>query len=232
MLLSRQKKGNNNKNNMKQCGRCKQLKTLDCFSVDNSRPSGYQSRCRTCDYEAHKEWKLKKYGPTKPRAKYIKYKTDDERIEAQRNRRRMFQLNLTDEQRKKEKIARNKRDAIKLQNPFHKAKENLRCSALNGFKNGYNAGTQPHILFGCTHEELKNHIELQFEPWMNWSNRGFGVAGQAQKNYHWQLDHIKPLNSATNLEEYIALWHYTNIRPLCAYANGVIRRGMGDPKGT
>ena len=212
---------------MKKCGKCKQMKSFDSFAKDSSRPSGYQSRCRPCDYEANKLWRLNKYGQLGPSK--TKYKSDAERIEATRERRRLFQANMSEEQRKKERIARNKRDAIKMQNPFEKQKQRFKSSALNGFRFGYNIGTQPHMLFGCSHEQLLNHIELQFESWMNWDNRGFGEAGQAKKNFNWQLDHIKPLNSATNLEEYIALWHYTNIRPLCAYINGAVKRGCSDP---
>jgi hypothetical protein len=212
---------------VKTCSKCKELKPFDSFAKDSKRISGYQSRCRACDYLAHKEWKLKKFGEPKPRK--TKYESDEQRIEARIQSRRMFTMNMTDEQRIKQRIARKKRDAMKLNNEFEIQKKRLKCSALNGFRFGYNIGTQPHRLFGCSHQQLLKHVESQFESWMNWNNRGFGEAGQAKRNFNWQLDHIKPLNSAMNLEEYIALWHYSNIRPLCAYINGAVKRGHGDP---
>jgi len=89
-------------------------------------------------------------------------------------------LKMTDEQRIKQRIARKKRDAMKLNNEFEIQKKRLKCSALNGFRFGYNIGTQPHRLFGCSHQQLLKHVESQFESWMNWNNRGFGQAGQAK----------------------------------------------------
>jgi hypothetical protein len=45
-------------------------------------------------------------------------------------------------------------------------------------------------------EQLKNHIEAQFESWMNWNNRGTYIADHWDDNdpttWTWQLDHIIP----------------------------------------
>lgn len=212
---------------MKQCSNCKELKSFDSFAKDSSRPSGYQSRCRACDYEKHKQWRLNKFGPPQPRR--TKYKSDEERKIARIESKRKSALNMTDEQRRKERDARNKRDAIKMNDPILKLKRNIKSIALNGFKKGYSNDAMPFGLYGCSHAELIKHIESQFEPWMTWDNRGFGIRGEAKQNYNWQLDHIKPLSSATTIEEFKSLWNYKNIRPLCAYVNGGIKKGAFDP---
>jgi hypothetical protein len=63
-------------------------------------------------------------------------------------------------------------------------------------------------IFGCELNELKQHIESQFESWMNWENWGMGDG-------KWVVDHIKPISSAKSEEEVYRLNHYTNLRPLC-----------------
>jgi len=65
---------------------------------------------------------------------------------------------------------------------------------------------------GCTLEELKLHLEAQFQPGMTWDNRGF---------YGWHIDHIKPLASfdLTDPEQFKQACHYSNLQPLWATDN-------------
>jgi hypothetical protein len=67
-------------------------------------------------------------------------------------------------------------------------------------------------LLGCTVEELKTHIENQFEDgmtWENWAHDG------------WHLDHIIPCSSfdLTKKKEQKKCFHYTNLQPLWAEDN-------------
>lgn len=67
-----------------------------------------------------------------------------------------------------------------------------------------------------TLEELKNHIEKQFEPWMDWSNWGRGDG-------KWNIDHIKPDCSfnykSVEDKEFQDCWALSNLRPLDAIEN-------------
>lgn len=66
-------------------------------------------------------------------------------------------------------------------------------------------------LLGCSLSALVTHIEAQFEPWMNWENRGS----------KWHLDDTVPL-MAFNLadpEEQRWACDYRNLRPLERFAN-------------
>ncbi len=67
-------------------------------------------------------------------------------------------------------------------------------------------------LIGCSIDELKIHLEKQFEEGMNWKNYG--------KN-GWHIDHIIPC-SIFNLneeEQQRICFHYTNLQPLWAEDN-------------
>lgn len=63
---------------------------------------------------------------------------------------------------------------------------------------------------GCSQNELKLHIESQFQPGMEWENHTL---------HGWHIDHIIPLSSAKNEEELYKLCHYTNLQPLWAIDN-------------
>jgi len=69
-------------------------------------------------------------------------------------------------------------------------------------------------LLGCSLDELKNHLEKQFQPGMTWDNHG-----------EWHIDHIIPLASVdlTDQVQLTKVCHYTNLQPLWAADN--IRKG-------
>ena len=67
-------------------------------------------------------------------------------------------------------------------------------------------------LLGCSYLELKQHLESQFKPEMNWNNYGL---------YGWHIDHILPCCSfdLSNPEEQKICFHYSNLRPLWGIEN-------------
>ncbi len=67
-------------------------------------------------------------------------------------------------------------------------------------------------IVGCTHHELKAHLEAKFLPGMTWDN--YGVHG-------WHIDHIIPC-AAFDLSketEQRKCFHFTNLQPLWAKDN-------------
>ena len=62
-------------------------------------------------------------------------------------------------------------------------------------------------LIGCTIDELRQHIESKFEPWMNWENQGRGG---------WDVDHIKAcfhFNMA-DPEQQRTCFNWSNLQPM------------------
>lgn len=72
-------------------------------------------------------------------------------------------------------------------------------------------------LIGCTIDELKIHIESQFESWMNWENHG--VYSLCKKT--WQFDHIKPFSLfyLSDREQQKEACNYKNLQPMLAKNN-------------
>ena len=67
-------------------------------------------------------------------------------------------------------------------------------------------------LIGCTPDELRQHLESKFEPWMNWENQGLGG---------WDMDHIKACFHF-NLEDpkqQRACFNWSNLQPMEHIAN-------------
>lgn len=65
--------------------------------------------------------------------------------------------------------------------------------------------------FGCSQWELRNHIESQFKPWMNWENYAS----------LWEVDHIYPASKFDLPKELFQCFHYTNLRPRCCALNKI-----------
>ena len=71
-------------------------------------------------------------------------------------------------------------------------------------------------LIGCTIDELRQHIESKFEPWMNWENQGLGG---------WDIDHIKACFhfNLEDPEQQRACFNWSNLQPMEHIAN--IKKG-------
>jgi len=100
----------------------------------------------------------------------------------------------------------------------------MRASISRSLKNK-KEGYSWENLVDYTSEELINHLENQFESWMNWSNWGRADAKQRK----WQIDHIKSISSfiitSRTCDDFKECWALNNLRPLCAIEN--IRKGGG-----
>lgn len=107
--------------------------------------------------------------------------------------------------------------------PLFRLTRNIRSLIDYSFRNkNYKKSYRTEEILGCSFEEFKQHLESQFEPWMNWDNRG----GHSiiEQNKTWDIDHIVPLNTAKTEEDIIKLNHYTNLKPVCSYYNRYIKR--------
>ena len=99
-------------------------------------------------------------------------------------------------------------------NNGHAFKRSNAQSYLNHVINGQllaKRGSVAYKMFGATREELRSHIENQFEDGWNWENRGDV----------WEIDHIRPYSSfdLTDDKQYRECCNYKNIRPLSVKEN-------------
>jgi hypothetical protein len=88
----------------------------------------------------------------------------------------------------------------------------------------YTKKSKSFVILGCSFEEFISHIESNFQPWMNWNNRGNPEDGIFELNKTWDIDHIEPLANAKTEDDIIKLNHYTNLQPLCSYVNRFIKK--------
>ena len=113
------------------------------------------------------------------------------------------------------------------EDPLFKLRGNISSLIRYGINNnGFTKINTTQNILGCTFEEFKNHIELQWEDWMSWDNYGNPRDGIFEKNKTWDIDHIKPISTALNENELIKLNHYSNLQPLCSYNNRFIKNNM------
>lgn len=95
---------------------------------------------------------------------------------------------------------------------FYRIRRTLRSRLTNALK-GKGAKSQKTLeLLGCSVEQLKQHLEMQFQEGMDWSNYG---------KHGWHVDHIIPCVSFDlfDPEQQKKCFHYTNLQPLWAEDN-------------
>lgn len=123
-----------------------------------------------------------------------------------------------------------KKDRYKNNNNYK-----IRCiisSAVRRSLKGMKKGDSIKNILGYSIEELKEHLEHQFEDWMNWDN--LGLTANKEKET-WQIDHIIPVNTFNikeiGDEEFRKCWALDNLRPLDSYINNRRPKDGSDIKG-
>lgn len=123
-----------------------------------------------------------------------------------------------------------KKDRYKNNNNYK-----IRCiisSAVRRSLKGMKKGDSIKNILGYTIEELKEHLEHQFEDWMNWDNLGLTATKEKET---WQIDHIIPVNTFNikeiGDEEFRKCWALSNLRPLDSYLNNRRPKDGSDIKG-
>mgnify|MGYP001008338620 CR=1 FL=1 len=114
------------------------------------------------------------------------------------------------------------------QNKKYKLDKNYRIGKLlrtrlwSALKNNQKSGHTLDLL-GCSIDELKAHLEMQFEPGMTWDNLGKGEG-------KWQIDHIIPCSyfDLTKEENQRICFNYRNLQPLWASENNTKKAKVPD----
>jgi hypothetical protein len=203
------------------CGKCDIEKPFDEFPKD-------RNQCLKCRNLYYKDWREK--NPKKSKAIKDKWrKNNKEYCEQYRkeNFERIQKQQKAWKDKNKKHILKQNREYVKKKcatDPLFKCTFNIRHLIYQTFRNGeYSKKSKTYKILGCSFKEFKEHIENQFEPWMNWNVHGLY---NGEENFGWDFDHIIPVSSAKTEEEIIKLNHYTNFQPLCSYTNRVIKKDI------
>lgn len=129
------------------------------------------------------------------------------------------QWRIENRQKYLENRKKNKKQRL-LTDPNFKLRENISSSIRKTLKsNGLIKNTSTWSKLSYTPKDLKEHLEKQFEPWMNWENHG----SLSKTKKTWQIDHIVPqsnlLYDSMDHPNFIECWKLENLRPLDALEN-------------
>ena len=127
---------------------------------------------------------------------------------------------------KKRRIYENNK---KKNDPIYKLRTNISRFISVILKNRKSSKNNQSILNHLPYSisELKEHLEKQFEPWMNWNNYGkYNVKTWDDNDpttWTWQLDHIIPNKNFNYIsmqdQSFQACWALSNLRPYSAKQN-------------
>jgi len=179
------------KEEKKYCRLCKIIKDIKEFPLDKRGRYGVGTTCKECAIKYARDYRENNKG-------------------------------LIKEQRKKSlpKILKQLKHKYAT-DPIYRLKVIISVTIRDMLKRNKTSKRGKSILqyLGYTLQQLKEHLEKQFEPWMNWDN--YGIPGGEEKK--WQIDHIIPrsLLPYDNMEHpnFQKCWALENLRPLEAIEN-------------
>lgn len=126
-----------------------------------------------------------------------------------------YDQNTTQEKQRSKTFRETYPEKRRPKTPTAKISANIRSKISHIVSGRYIKSTSEKYI-GCSFEELKQHLEIQFASDMSWNNYGM---------YGWHIDHIIPLSSFDlSIESNLyRAWHFTNLRPLWSTDN--LRKG-------
>lgn len=189
------------------CSTCKKNKSTKYFHKDSFRNDGYRNRCKECCAKTYKNWYSK--NKTKKIKQKRKYYYDNHQwylsLARKYYRKNKTQINKIENQRKKRRrfTDYNFRILCSLRSRI--------CKILKGKIK--NETTKEFI--GCSIEELRIHIERQFTKGMTWKNYGirgwhidhikpccsFDLTDPAQQKICFHYTNLQPLWAIDNLKK-------------------------------
>lgn len=224
---------------MKYCSRCKIEKDLSEFNKDKKKNDGLTVWCRECCIENNRLWREGNRNSIKEYNK--KYKEENKKnLSDENKKRRLVDVAFRSKEiERSKKFKENNKDYITTYNrnyfnlrrkedPIFKLHQTVSFSINKAIKrNGLKKNGSIINYLPYTIEELKRHIESQFEPWMTWNNHGNYNRKIWDDNdsstWTWQIDHIIPHStfkySSMEDEDFKKCWALENLRPYSAKMN-------------
>lgn len=187
----------------KTCVKCKIPKELEMFTNNKVTKDGKNIYCGSCTALKSKKWNVL----NKEYKKEIDKKWEELNKERCFINRRNYRANNIEKNREYDKIWKRNKKQI---DHNYKILDILRVRVNKAIKKGFKSKSTIELL-GCPIDELKQYLEKQFKPEMNWLNHGLV----------WEIDHIIPCSSfdLTDLEQQKQCFHFNNLQPLFKTTN-------------
>lgn len=201
------------------------------------RGSGFRWECRICALEDRKRFypKIKDSRAIYIRQYYEKNKeiileknkeyiakNQEERTDYLRQHYQINRIEIMAKNHARHKIRRK-------EDPVYRIRTDLSTIVVKQLKRngGSKKGISVMKYLPYSIQELKDHLEAQFEPWMTWQNHGkYNIRSWKDADINtwtWQLDHIIPQASlpysSMEDENFKKCWALSNLRPLSAKQN-------------
>jgi predicted transcriptional regulator len=208
----------------KKCKKCGQVKPLGSFNITH-RKTSYRTECKNCqsidnklNYKKLPKSLLFKKQACERAAKWRKENSKRNKLSnaAYRKKnptktttwRKSHLIEVNEYNRKMGRIRR-----LQIKNKLNKS---ISSNMLHSLKNGSKNNRHWELLVCYNLEQLKNHLEKQFQPGMSWDNYG-----------KWHIDHKIPI-SAFNYTtpediDFKRCWALSNLQPMWAIEN--IKKG-------
>lgn len=147
-----------------------------------------------------------------------------------KEKRKAYDKEYRDKNREKRKLSKRKTERKRIKNdPTFRLRKSLKNAIYIALKRNNSTKNNLSILqfLPYTMEELKVHLEAQFEPWMNWNNWGIYDPKTWDDNnpstWTWHIDHVVHQSELkyTSMEEpeFYKCWDLKNLRPLNSKQN-------------
>lgn len=212
----------------KQCIKCGEDKPLtrEFYPPRKSAKDGYRNDCKVCVNAFKRQWDkttIANETPEQKQARLDNYKRKRTKYAERRkkNKKDWYEKNAEQEREKARQWSKENRDHINARrrerrktDPVYHLTENVRSAIRYGLF--YHKGRKTNSTWQAlpyTPEQLKEHLQAQFDAHMTWDNYGD----------YWHIDHIHPqsLLPYDSLEHpnFIKCWSLSNLQPLEAIEN-------------
>ena len=204
------------------CNKCNEDKSLNDFYFGKYKKKyKYSNVCKKCEcaYKRN-EYKNKKNIILERNKLWVK-----------NNKEKVIEYQKDYRIKNKEKLLKNHCEYLKeLRNkdPSFKLRKNVSRAIYGGLKQqGSSKNSPAWSRLPYTPQQLKKHLEDQFEDWMSWEN--YGICDLTKKT--WNIDHIIPQilfpYDTMDHPNFQKCWALENLRPLCAIEN-ILKRDNYD----
>lgn len=195
----------------KTCKDCKEEKeaSLEFFYKEKRNKDGLTGNCRVCIIHQKKSWHEQNKDRLKNNRKQINKKHYEKYGNTIREKARERMKTPIAKERAKTRMRK-----LRENNPSFKISSNVSRAIRNRLtNNGHYKKCRTFEALPYTPQQLKEHLESQFNENMNWDNYGS----------YWHIDHVYPqsLLPYESLEDdnFKKCWELNNLRPLEAIEN-------------